>query len=150
MNRIIALYNAGIMEQSNNLQCLLCYKWFNHLGSHIAKAHKMLAREYKMQFGLSIKTPFISSDIKLKKQIAFNQDREKYLDNIKDKGKKYQFKKGQYKKTYYSKESLNKAIAQLNKINARSELKCPFCSMLAKHIESHIYNAHGYLKVRKT
>ncbi len=135
----------------NKLQCLLCLKWFSHLGSHIAKAQEMLAREYKMQFGLSIKTPLISPEIKLKKQIAFNKDRTKYLKNIAgDKSKKYQFKKGDYKKTYYSRESLDRAREQLDKINARGELNCPFCNMLTKHIDSHIYNAHSYLKVKKT
>mgnify|MGYP001579569467 CR=1 FL=1 len=131
------------------LQCLICLKWFSHLGSHIWHRHKILAKEYKMQFGLSIKTPLISDQIKLKKQIAFNQDRKKYLDNIKEKGKKFQFKKGQYKKTYYSRESLDQAVEQLDKINARKAVNCPFCNMLTHHLESHIYNAHGYLKVKR-
>ena len=103
-----------------------------------------------MQYGLSLKTPLISAGIKLKKQIAYNEDREKYLANISSKkSKRYQFKKGHYNKSYYSKESLDKAIKQLDKINTGKEKACPFCSMLTKHLPSHIYNAHGYLKVKK-
>lgn len=131
------------------LECLICHREFNHLGSHIAKAHKILAKEYKMEFGLSIKTPLISDDVKLKKQIAFNENREEYLSNLLKSSKKYQFKKGQYIKNYYSKQSIDNAISQLNKINNREETNCPFCNVKYSHIESHIYNAHGYLKMKK-
>ena len=135
--------------KQGELQCLICYKWFDHLGSHIWHGHKILAEEYKMRFGLSIRPALISSEIKRKKQIAFEEDREKYLANIKEKGRKYQFKKGHYAKTYYSNESLEEAIANLERINTRQAEKCPFCNMKTKHKESHIFNAHGYLKMRK-
>ncbi len=140
----------GVIIIMKELQCLLCNQWFNHLGSHIAKRHKILAKDYKMQFGLSINHALISKTIKLKKQIAFSEDREKYLANIKKAGKKYQFKKGKVgNKNYYSDESIELAIKRLDEINSRKEENCPFCNLKTKHKESHIFNAHGYLKVSR-
>jgi len=75
------------------LKCLICGKRFNHLGSHIWHRHKITAREYKEEFGLPYKMALISTEVKLKKQDAFEKDREKYLVNIIN-NKKWQFKKG--------------------------------------------------------
>lgn len=130
------------------LTCEICGKNFKHLGSHVAKAHKMTAKEYKMEFGLDIKHSLITEEIKRKKQEAWQEGREKYLANL-EKGKKYRFKKGQVARHYYSQESLERAIENLEKIRSREAINCPFCNLKTHHLESHIFNAHGYIKVRK-
>lgn len=131
------------------LQCLLCYKWFNHLGSHIAKMHKRTAKEYKMEFGLSLTHPLIFREIRRKKQEAYEDNREKYLANILGEGsKKYRFKKGKAHRAYFSQEDMERATKQINSINTRKEEPCPFCRLVTKHKESHIYNAHGYIKIK--
>ena len=127
---------------SERLKCLICGKMFLHLGSHIWHKHKILAKEYKMEFGLDINHALIAPSVKLKKQIAFEEDREKYLKNLIKCGKKYQFKKGEQRRDYFSDESLEKANKNLEIINARVARNCPVCNLKTKHLESHLFNAH--------
>ena len=76
------------------MRCKICNKNFKHLGSHVWHAHKMLAIEYKEEFGLDHSFALIDDDIKLKKQIAFAKRREYYLGNLAKSENKHKFKKG--------------------------------------------------------
>lgn len=128
----------------DKLQCLICYKSFDHLGNHVVKAHKITAREYKAQFELDFKYPLISHKVKVKKQLAFEEDREKYLANITgEKSKKYQFKKGVSNRTRFAQQSIDRATNQLAQINGHKHALCPVCKVGFDHMESHLYNKHG-------
>lgn len=133
----------------DNLICKICGKKFQHLGSHITKAHKITAREYKQEFGLDLNYPLISEEVRKKKQIAFNKDRKKYLANLNTKqAKKNRFKKGNaIPRTYFSEMSKKRMITNLEKMHnfKKREMICPICKMKSKHIESHLYNKHGLL-----
>jgi len=132
------------------MKCLLCGKHYKHLGSHLWHAHKVKAREYKMEYGLDLKFALIDDEIKLKKQEAFKEKRELYLKNLRVGGKKYQFKKGHApKRTYFSEQSMDRAYKNLKKINQRTPRNCPICNQRSRHLPSHLYNAHGLLVVHK-
>jgi len=102
-----------------------------------------------MKFGLIIKQPLISPEIKRKIQVRYAEHREIFLTNLLESGKKYRFKKGHYDRRYTSSDEIKKAISQLDKINSRIVKECPICNMKTKHYESHIYNAHGFLCVKR-
>lgn len=124
------------------LECQICHMGYNHLGSHIAHGHKIKAKEYKKMFGLDYSTALISPEIKLKKQIAFEKDREKYLSNFKD-GEKYQFTKGSINRFYFSKESQERANNNLDLINSQLvKLICPFCDIKYLNLNTHLMNTH--------
>src|SRR3990167_1510117 len=130
------------------LTCLICKNEYRHLGSHIVKAHALTTIEYKMKFGLNINHALITDEIKKKKQIAFELDREKYLENIIH-NTKNRFKKGKVYRHYFSTEDIDRAIENVNKINLQIAKNCPFCNLQTKHYFSHIYNAHGFLYIKK-
>ena len=131
----------------DKLTCLICEKSFQHLGSHIAKAHKMTAREYKEEFGLDYNLPLISKAIYEKKRAAFEEDREHYLDNFRKTGKKYQFKKGKVSRHRFSQQSMDRIAEQANDINKNSRGLCPVCRMNFDHVQSHLYNKHRLVEV---
>lgn len=133
--------------------CLLCGKECEHLGSHIYHAHSFTAREYKKEYELPYKMPLISPRVKEKKQEAYAKDRERYLKNLLDAGGKYRYKKGHtnagFRLSSYAKK---RAIEQIQAINNKKKGKseqCPICKTYFDHIESHLYNKHGLLKVIK-
>lgn len=132
--------------------CKLCGRDFKHLGSHITMGHKMKARDYKKQFNLSLNTPLISQEVQNKKKAAFEEKREYYLKNIQNEdSKKYQFKKGQVpKKQYISKESIQKAIQNIQEVNKENEKprKCPYCESSYNHLEAHLYTKHGLVIIK--
>jgi len=128
--------------------CQLCKKDFKHLGSHLWHGHKIKAREYKKEFGLDLKFPLIDDEVKLKKQIAFNEHREKYLKNL-EKGKEFRFKKGKVpRKLYISKQSTDRYLKNIEKYHTENKEKCPVCGMKTKHLPSHLYNKHGLLSAK--
>ena len=130
------------------LKCLICRMGYNHLGSHIAHGHKITAKEYKKMFGLSYNTALISPEIKLKKQIAFEKDREKYLNNFST-SKEYRFTKGSINRFYFSKESEEKAKKELQKINSTLiPLLCPYCEIKFKNLNTHLMNIHKVKMVK--
>jgi len=130
------------------MKCLICKKHYNHLGSHIWHKHKILAKEYKMSFGLDIGFPLISNEIKIKKQEHFQKHRKKYLKNL---TKNYCFKKGKINRDYFSDQSILKANKNLIKINSQQPKNCPICNLKTKHLTSHLYNAHSIkmIKIKK-
>ena len=132
------------------MKCEICGKDYKHLGSHIWHGHKIKAREYKMEFGLDLSFALIDDEIKLKKQDAFNANRELYLKNLRASGNKYQFKKGHApNRTYFSEQSMDRAYKNLAEINQQSPANCPICNQRTKHLPSHLYNAHGLMVVHK-
>ena len=103
-----------------------------------------------MEFGLDLSFALIDDEIKLKKQDAFNANRELYLKNLRASGKKYQFKKGHApNRTYFSKQSMDRTYKNLAEINQQSPANCPICNQRTKHLPSHLYNAHGLMVVHK-
>jgi len=126
--------------------CQLCKKDFKHLGSHLWHGHKIKAREYKMEFELDLNFPLIDDEVKLKKQIAFNEHREKYLKNL-EKGKDYRFKKGQKgKRKYISRQSKERYLKNIEKYHSKKPEKCIVCGMTTTHLPSHLYNKHNLIK----
>ena len=132
----------------DNIKCKICGREFSHLGSHLWHKHKMKARDYKEMFELDYNYPLISPEVKLKKQIAFEQDREKYLANFKNR-KKYQFKKGITNRTRISEQSWGRYNEIITKVNRNSYGLCPICKMKFNHLKSHLYNAHSLLVAKK-
>ena len=47
-------------DAEDKIQCHICGKWFEHLGKHVNMAHDESAMDYKIQFGLTQKTPLCS------------------------------------------------------------------------------------------
>lgn len=43
-------------DTEDKVQCHICGKFFDHLGKHVSK-HELTARNYKEQFGLTLRTP---------------------------------------------------------------------------------------------
>lgn len=131
------------------LKCLICYKKYSHLGSHIRHKHKILAREYKEEFGLPYKMALISNEIYLKKKEAFEKDADKYLANLK-KGKKNQFKKGHTGLRRISEHERKVNLERILAVNKKKKKleQCPVCKMLFNHVESHLANKHKLLKIK--
>ncbi len=135
-------------DMNDLLTCLLCGGQYSHLGSHIWHRHKIKAREYKVEFGLDYKTALISETVKKKKQIAFNEDREKYIANLTKAGKKYQFKKGEGgHRTYFSDESKDRYRQQSSNIKIQLKGRCPVCNMGFDNVNSHLFMKHKLKKV---
>jgi len=131
------------------LKCLICGKEFKHLGSHIWHGHKILAKEYKEEFGLPYNMALISDEIKLKKQDAFEQDRERYVANLKKAGKKYQFVKGQSGQHRTSEHERKAVLERIENYNARRKPEqCPVCKMIFDHLDSHLANKHKLLRIK--
>ena len=128
----------------SKLTCQICGKKYSHLGSHIAHGHKMLARDYKIEFELPYNTSLISSEVKLKRQEAFELHREKYLKNLFKDGEKYRFKKGRTGQRRISQGERTTFIKRINEVNKnRQPEQCPVCKM----VYSHLYNKHKLLKI---
>ena len=121
------------------LKCKICGKYYKHLGSHIARKHKILAKDYKRMFSLDLKTPLITSEIQEKKRLKF--DRKKCLKNLNTKNAiKYRFKKGNaIPRDYFSEVSKKRALNNLEKMNnlKKRHAKCPICQTYCK-VEQYI------------
>lgn len=121
------------------------------MGSHIWHAHKVTAREYKATYELPYKMSLISTEIYAKKSEAFEQDREKYLKNLE--GTEHQFRKGHTnngkRTSEYDKKRQLKQIEAVNDTRKGKFEACIVYKMSFRHLESHLYNAHGFLSVKK-
>lgn len=133
------------------LECKICHNEYKHLGSHIFHKHKIKANKYKEIFELPHNLALITLEIKEKKQKHFNQYREKYLKNILKYGKDYHYKKGRTQiKGYISADSKRKVLERIIKINKeRKKEKCIICNMVFNNLDSHLYNKHKMIKVKK-
>jgi len=137
--------------------CLICQNLkprparldFEHLGSHIYHAHKIKARDYKRAYGLDLKFPLISATVKQKKQIAFAEHRDKYIANLNlEHNQRYRFKKGQVNRDYFSRQSIDRALANIANFDLGPRL-CPICNLSTKHLPSHLANYHGLAVINK-
>jgi hypothetical protein len=132
--------------------CKICQGTYEYLGSHVWHAHHLTSRAYKGRFGLDYNLSLMSNKVLLKKQIAFNNDREKYLAQGLINIKEHQFKPNDKRLPQrISKSRMQQLIAKINDVNqAQDQGICPFieCGLAFKRLDSHIYNAHGYVKVK--
>ncbi|KKR27909.1 MAG: hypothetical protein UT61_C0062G0009 [Candidatus Woesebacteria bacterium GW2011_GWA1_39_8] len=133
----------------DNLLCKYCLKEFQHLGSHLWHKHKVLARDYKEEFGLDYRYPLISETVKEKKQDRFEERREFYLQNLLKSGKKWYFKKGTSNRQRFSKQSVERARKNLEYIEETKGGFCPACKMKFEHLTSHLYNKHNLMFAKK-
>jgi hypothetical protein len=144
-----------ILKRSNEelkIECLLCHKRFKHLGSHIWHAHGLTAREYKGIFGLPYKWGLISEEVREKKRKIANWQKT-WKKNFKN-WRKYAFKKGEERTKIQRKTliALRDAIERIKKVNeeVKKEWKrCPVCGMGYHHLESHLFNKHGLIRIEK-
>lgn len=138
-------------KQGLELTCKLCGKNCAHLGSHIYHKHGISAREYKEEFELPYQMSLISVEIREKKIARFDEGREKYLKNL---TRQHSFEKGRDGNRRISGYERKTVEARIKEVNARKSSKgyepCPVCAMKFKHLESHLFNAHGFIKVAKT
>ena len=58
-------YQGVVMydDDEDKVQCHICGRWFSHLGKHVSSTHKMLAEDYKIEYGLSIGTAICGRSI---------------------------------------------------------------------------------------
>ena len=73
------------------IQCLICGKWYRQVCTHVWRAHKIKARDYRKMFGLDIKRGLLPQDLRLlySEQVFENGT----INNLKN-GKKFRFVKG--------------------------------------------------------
>ena len=52
-------YQGVVMydDVEDKVECHICGKWFESLGSHVKNTHKTDARGYRLEYGLSLRTP---------------------------------------------------------------------------------------------
>lgn len=52
-------YQGVVMydDTEDKVQCHVCARWFESLGYHVKQAHKIDARAYRLEYGLSLRTP---------------------------------------------------------------------------------------------
>jgi len=116
-------------NQKDRLVCKYCGKKFSHLGSHLWHKHKVLARDYKEEFGLPYNFALISQEVYEKKRDKFQERKEDFVKNLTIGGEKFRFKKGQKmpKNQYRSQYALDSAIKNLKKMNNHTWENCPAC-----------------------
>lgn len=135
-------------KEGVELTCKICGKNCEHLGSHIYHKHGITAKEYKEEFELPYSMSLISVDVYQKKVDRFEEDREKYLKNL---TREHSFKKGQSgnrRISGYERKTVEARIKEVNERRAKMGYQpCPVCAMKFKHLESHLFNAHGFIKV---
>jgi hypothetical protein len=86
------------VESPNKIQCQICGLWYRQVGTHIVQVHKMLAIDYRKEYGFDVKRGQLPDDLRrLKDEYVFENGT---VDNLK-KGKKYWFKKGDHQAGRY-------------------------------------------------
>lgn len=133
-------------ENSDNLICRICHNEYKYLGSHIWHKHRKKARLYKQMFKLDYSLPLMSEKVRIKKQIAFNKHRKKYLKNLEN-SKQFRFKKGEKNRIYFSAQSIERYNKQLKSMN-NSGL-CFVCGMKFQHLYSHLFEKHKLVNISK-
>jgi len=56
-------------KEETRIQCHICGKLFEEVGTHARQAHKIKVKEYKQKFGLSFNTSLISESIRTARKI---------------------------------------------------------------------------------
>ena len=131
------------------MKCLICHKNYKHLGSHLWHKHKVLAKDYKMEFGLPISLGLVSQEIRIKQQEANKRHYDKVVGQNLLTHTKHRFKAGirTGKRPYISPLSMKKNIKQIVKFNRSLKLRpCPVCHLKTKHLASHLYNKHKLIQ----
>jgi hypothetical protein len=130
--------------------CKVCGKKFNHLGSHLWHKHKILAKDYKEEFGLPHNFALISQAVFKKKSDAFYRRKDEFLANLKRGGTKHRFFKGQTmpKNQYRSQTAIENNLKNLKKMHEFQWENCPVCNIKYKHLDSHLYNKHKLVRVK--
>ena len=131
------------------LKCRECGKQFKHLGSHIFHKHNMLAREYKSKYELPYIMGLVTEEISEKQRKA--NKRNKSHQWMVKKSKKYRFKKGhpgQRRISEHERKVIFERILRVNK-SYKIPRSCPVCRMKFNHLESHLFQKHGLIKVRR-
>lgn len=144
------------IPSKDKLQCAMCGKWYKHLGSHIAHGHKMLAKEYKEEYGLPYKMALISSEVHDKMSEAFwanpEEAQERINKNLQGEGsKERQFKKGQTGQRRISQHERETNLKRILSVNEKMKGKlepCPICKMQFNHLDSHLANKHKMLRIK--
>jgi len=96
---------------SEKLTCQICDKRFKHLGSHVVQGHHILARDYKIKFGLDISHPLVISSISEKhRQDAYKYKMDKRLKRA---GMRTRFKEGFNSERFYKRSA--ETIDRLNR-----------------------------------
>lgn len=132
----------------NKLKCLICGKTFKHLGSHLWHRHRVLAREYKEEFGLPYKMSLITDEIKEKKSKATLSRASIFKKNFKKGGKKFQFKKGHTGQRRISPHERKVILERINKVNKnRKPEHCPVCNIIFDNVDSHLALKHKLLRI---
>lgn len=58
----------GILtDDGERVQCHICGRWFDNLGSHTARAHRVSARSYKARFGLKMSVGLIGPALRARR-----------------------------------------------------------------------------------
>ena len=139
---MVTIVELAKQKGYNNI-CLICGGEYSYLGSHVWHKHKITSKEYKELFGMPHNLKLISDGVRDKKIVAFNKDKEKYLKNL---STKTQFKKG------YTRYGKGCYFSRLEREHLKDRLPdcagtCPICKTKFKHLNSHLFNKHGLLKV---
>lgn len=123
------------------MMCQICFNDYRHLGAHVAQKHKLLAKEYKIKFGLDISFSLIDDDVKEKKKKAFfnYQDHDNIIKNLIKSGKKSRMHNGHQIRKYFSKDFLEKM-----RLLAQSNRKYPKDSICKWDGCKKTYHCRGY------
>lgn len=132
------------------MKCEICKKEYRHLGSHIYHAHKILTREYKIQFGLPIKESLISDEIREKLRDANAENYDLVVKkNLLANGSKNWFKPGDRigNRNYISTKTMRKHVETIEKYNKTRKMEqCVVCKLRFNHLASHLFNAHKLIQ----
>lgn len=130
----------------------MCGRWFRHLGAHIVKGHGATAREYKEDYGFPLSMPLICDEMReVKREKALAVVDQSYKRNFfTKKAVAVRFKKGHSGYRRMSEFEKKKVVERINSVNGRKRTPgaCPVCRAIVKHVESHLFNKHGLLKVK--
>lgn len=138
------------INETGRIICKYCGKICSHLGSHLWHKHKVLAKDYKEEFGLPHNFSLISQVVYQKKAEKFQARKEEFLANLIKGGTKSRFVKGQKmpKNQYRSQTAIENCLKNLKAINNNQWENCPVCNIKYKHLDSHLYNKHKLVRVK--
>jgi len=131
-------------ETKDNIICKICNKECKYLGIHIWHAHKIKARDYKKTYQLDYNFPLISLEVMNKKRIAFEENKDKYLLNLRGhKSIANRFKNGNKNRSYFSKQSIER-VTEIIKNQDLSGI-CPYCGTKFENIHNHLRLKHNVM-----
>jgi hypothetical protein len=97
--------------------CFICGKRFDYLGVHLQRAHKVKARDYKIENGLNLSLPLTSESV-MKKMVDNAANRDKALKAaFLAESKKHFFKPG-HGPRWYTSDQTKEFSRKIGKANA--------------------------------